>query len=287
MTLTEPGAPTLVGTSWKMNKTLAEAVAYVDELVDAGVPSSVEAFILPPHTALSAVRDRLPQGSRVRIGAQNAHWAAEGAGTGEISMRMARDAGATLVEIGHSERRTQFGESDEDVARKVAAALDHDLTPLVCVGEPRVVREAGDAENHVAAQVRAALAHVGGADPTSVLFAYEPVWAIGEAGTAASPAQVAPVVGAVRRAMTECLVGASTGATVRVLYGGSVDESNAVTLLEGSTADGLFIGRAAWTGAGFARLLALCGDHAARHGPPGPASQRPGDSRPTPQPARS
>jgi triosephosphate isomerase len=248
-----PSAPVLVGTSWKMNKTLAEAIAYVDALVDLGVPSSVEAFVLPAHTALAAVRDRLPQNCGIRLGAQNAHWAPEGAGTGEISMRMVRDAGATIVEIGHSERRAEFGETDEAVARKVAAALSHELTPLVCVGEPRSVREAGEAEHFVEAQVRAALSRVVGADAGSVVFAYEPVWSIGEGGVPASPAEVAPVVVAIRRAMTENLTGEG-----RVLYGGSVDETNAADMLAGSGADGLFVGRAAWSAAGFARLLGLC-----------------------------
>jgi triosephosphate isomerase len=248
-----PSAPVLVGTSWKMNKTLAEAIAYVDALVDLGVPSSVEAFVLPAHTALAAVRDRLPQNCGIRLGAQNAHWAPEGAGTGEISMRMVRDAGATIVEIGHSERRAEFGETDEAVARKVAAALSHELTPLVCVGEPRSVREAGEAEDFVEAQVRAALSRVVGADAGSVVFAYEPVWSIGEGGVPASPAEVAPVVVAIRRAMTENLTGEG-----RVLYGGSVDETNAADMLAGSGADGLFVGRAAWSAAGFARLLGLC-----------------------------
>jgi triosephosphate isomerase len=249
-----PSAPVLVGTSWKMNKTLAEAIAYIDALVDLGVPSSVEAFVLPAHTALAAVRDRLPENSGIRLGAQNAHWAPEGAGTGEVSMRMVRDAGATIVEIGHSERRAEFGETDEAVARKVAAALSHELTPLVCVGEPRPVREAGEAEDFVEAQVRAALSRVVGADAGSVVFAYEPVWSIGEGGVPASPAEVAPVVVAIRRAMAENL----TGADGRVLYGGSVDETNATDMLAGSGADGLFVGRAAWSAAGFARLLGLC-----------------------------
>jgi triosephosphate isomerase len=248
-----PSAPVLVGTSWKMNKTLAEAIAYVDALVDLGVPSSVEAFVLPAHTALAAVRDRLPQNCGIRLGAQNAHWAPEGAGTGEISMRMVRDAGATIVEIGHSERRAEFGETDEAVARKVAAALSHELTPLVCVGEPRSVRDAGEAEDFVEAQVRAALSRVVGADAGSVVFAYEPVWSIGEGGVPASPAEVAPVVVAIRRAMAENLTGEG-----RVLYGGSVDETNAADMLAGSGADGLFVGRAAWSAAGFARLLGLC-----------------------------
>jgi triosephosphate isomerase len=273
VTSPQPGAPVLVGTSWKMNKTLAEAVAYVDTLVDAGVPSSVDAFILPAHTALAAVRDRLPHDSGIRLGAQNAHWASEGAGTGEVSMRMVRDAGATLVEIGHSERRAQFGETDEIVARKVAAALAHDLTPLVCVGEPRSVRDAGGAEKYVADQVRAALSLVSGEDAGSVVFAYEPVWAIGEEGSAATPEEVAPVVAAIRRAVAHLEDGADDACCV--LYGGSVDEGNAEALLKGSNADGLFIGRAGWSATGFARILTLFADHDALGARPGPSGTTP------------
>ena len=138
-----------VGTSWKMNKTLAEADSYVDQLVTFPILSDIQPFVLPPHTALARVRDRLPAHSPVLLGAQNAHWAPEGAWTGEISMRMAKDAGATLIEIGHSERREHFGETDHTVALKTAAAIANDLTPLVCVGEPLVVRDVGGAEDFV------------------------------------------------------------------------------------------------------------------------------------------
>ena len=265
MTPTVPSRPVLVGTSWKMNKTLAEAVEFVESLLAVGVPPSVDAFILPPHTALSVVRDRLPQDSRVRLGAQNAHWASEGAFTGEVSMRMVRDAGASMVEIGHSERRTAFGETDEDVSRKVAAALEHDLVPLVCVGESAVVRDAGSAESFVVAQVRAALAGVAGADSEMILFAYEPYWAIGTGGRAAAPEEVAPIMAAIRRAATEVLA----GSPVRVLYGGSVEEANALPLLDGAAADGLFVGRAALSATGFNRLIALC---AGRSTPSAPLS---------------
>ncbi len=258
MTSPTPGRPVLVGTSWKMNKTLAEAADFVETLLAVGVPESVEAFILPPHTALAAVRDRLPHDAPVRLGAQNAHWAPEGAWTGEVSMGMVRDAGATMVEVGHSERRTSFGETDEDVARKVAAALDHGLVPLVCVGESAEVRGAGSAEAFVVAQVRAALAEVAGADTAGisdrVLFAYEPVWAIGTGGRPALPEEVAPIMAAIRRAASDVL----SGPPVRVLYGGSVDETNAVALLEGTASDGLFVGRAALSATGFNRLIALC-----------------------------
>src|SRR5258705_182698 len=141
--------PLWVGTSWKMNKTLAEADSFVDELLTYTIPRRIRPFVLPSHTALARVRDRLPADSPVLLGAQNAHWAVEGSWTGEISMRMAKDAGATLMEIGHSERREYFGETDRTVAMKVAAAIAHGLIPLICVGEPRAVRDVGGAENFV------------------------------------------------------------------------------------------------------------------------------------------
>ena len=248
------GQPVLLGTSWKMNKTLDEALDFVDSLLVMPVPASVDAFVLPAHTALAAVRARLPRDSRVRVGAQNAHWAPEGAFTGEVSMRMVRDAGASMVEIGHSERRAAFAETDDDVCRKVAAALEHGLVPLVCVGESAADRDVGAAESFVAAQVGAALAGAAGADSRTILFAYEPVWAIGTGGRAAAPEDVAPVLGVVRQVAAEVL----DGPPVRVLYGGSVDEDNASSLLDGTDADGLFVGRAALSAAAFQRLIALC-----------------------------
>ena len=186
--------PVWVGTSWKMTKTLAEARAFVDRIAGEVVPAGIQPFVIPPHTALAAVRERLPVDSPVLLGAQNAHWATEGAWTGEISMAMAADAGARLIEIGHSERRLHFGETDETVAAKTAAALRHDLIPLVCVGEPAEVRDAGRAASFIADQVLAALARVPATDVGRVLLAYEPIWAIGHAGRAARPEEVSPVL---------------------------------------------------------------------------------------------
>src|SRR5215208_1090653 len=185
--------PLWVGTSWKMNKTLAEADSFVDELLTFPIPSGIQPFLLPAHTALARVRDRLPAEFPVLLGAQNAHWAAEGAWTGEISMRMAKDAGATLIEIGHSERREHFGETDHTVALKTAAAIANDLTPLICVGEPLVVRDVGGAEDFVRLQLQIALSELAPAETQRVIIAYEPIWAIGEHGTEPTPDQIAPV----------------------------------------------------------------------------------------------
>ena len=132
-----------IGTSWKMNKTRAQARAYAATLRQSSVASAqARAFVIPPFTAIADVASILA-GSAVRVGAQNMHWADAGAWTGEISPAMVRDVGATLVEIGHSERRTHFNESDETVALKVKAALAHDLLALVCIGDTRQEYETG------------------------------------------------------------------------------------------------------------------------------------------------
>jgi L-erythrulose 1-phosphate isomerase len=245
--------PLWVGTSWKMNKTLAEADSFVDELLTCPIPSGIQPFLLPPHTALARVRDRLPADSPVLLGAQNAHWAADGSWTGEISMRMAKDAGATMVEIGHSDRREHFGETDRTVALKVAAAMAHDLIPLICVGEPLAVRDVGGAEDFVRVQVQLAVSELAQAEIGQVIIAYEPVWAIGEQGIPPAVEQIAPVMALIKDVIT------SAGGSARaVLYGGSVNAQNAVELLSDPNTHGLFIGRAAWEASGFIEILKLC-----------------------------
>ena len=250
-----------IGTSWKMTKTLDEARAYARVLAETEFPEGVQPFVLPAHTSLAAVRDCLPAESPVLLGAQNANWAPEGAGTGEISMRMAADAGATLIEIGHSERREQFGETDETVSLKVRAALDAGLTPLVCVGEPAAVRDAGDAEGFVRAQVAAALSRLAPAEVGQVVVAYEPVWAIGEAGRPATPAEVSPVMAAI---VAEVASHGEGRACRALLYGGSVNLDNAALLLEDAHTDGLFVGRAAWDVQGLLALVVVGAEHAGR-----------------------
>jgi len=256
--------PLWVGTSWKMNKTLAEADSFVDELLTFPIPSGIQPFVLPSHTALAQVRDRLPADSLLLLGAQNAHWAAEGSWTGEISMRMAKDAGATLIEIGHSDRRRHFGETDRTVALKAAAAVAHGLIPLICVGEPLAVRDGGGAEDFVRVQLQIALSELAPAEIGQVIVAYEPIWAIGEHGTPATVEQVAGVM-----ALINAVVATAGRPARAILYGGSVDTQNATELLSDPNTDGLFVGRAAWEVAGFIDLLKLCAPLAgAGAGPP-------------------
>ncbi|ACQ79805.1 Triose-phosphate isomerase [Beutenbergia cavernae DSM 12333] len=238
---------TWVGTSWKMTKTLAEARAFARGLAAAepALPAEVQPFVIPPATALAAVRAELPASSRVLVGAQDAHWEDAGPWTGEVSVPQVADAGARLVEIGHSERREAFGETDERIRLKVHATLRHSLVPLVCVGEPAAVRAAGGQAAYVAAQTRAAFDGV--AAGTRVLVAYEPVWAIGEGGRPATPDDVEAPVAAIRAATADL--------DAHVLYGGSVDGENAPALLDVPGVGGLFVGRAAWDLAGFLTIL--------------------------------
>ncbi|MFE9655624.1 triose-phosphate isomerase [Micromonospora sp. NPDC006431] len=242
-----------IGTSWKMTKTRADAAAYAEALRAAIPPGGwpgVQPFVIPPATAISVVRDVLGPSSPIIVGAQNAHWADAGAWTGELSVPQVADAGATLVEIGHSERRQHFGETDDTVNQKVQATLRHGLTPLVCVGEPVQVRATGRAAEYVLRQTATALNQA--TAPSAVLLAYEPVWAIGEQGREPTVAEVAEV--------TEALAAEYGDRISGVLYGGSVNPANARQLLQAPGVRGLFIGRSAWTADGYLRLLRIATD---------------------------
>ncbi|MBB3595107.1 triosephosphate isomerase [Rhizobium sp. BK529] len=242
-----------VGTSFKMNKTLAEAIRFAERLVetDQARDPRVQRFVIPPFTAVREVKQRL-SGTSVKVGAQNMHWDDAGAWTGEISPIMLRDCGLDIVELGHSERREHFGETDATVGLKVAAALRHGLTPLVCIGETRAEREAGMADHVLERQVRGALEQVADAvGQPQILLAYEPVWAIGVNGipaTADYADERQAAIGETARAVL--------GRSVPVLYGGSVNSDNCDELIACKHIDGLFIGRSAWAVEGYLDILA-------------------------------
>lgn len=240
-----------IGTGWKMNKTVAEARDYIEQLLPLlPAPSPDTAlFVIPPFTAIAAVRAAIGA-APLRVGAQNMHWAEDGSYTGEISARMLEDAGADLVELGHSERRELFGETDEAINRKVKVALAHGLTPLVCVGDSVAERDAGAAADAIIRQTRLAFSGLAPRDIGRCLIAYEPVWAIGDAGVPASSGHVAAVHARMKAALAEM-----GGAGVPVLYGGSVNGANAADLASIAEVDGLFIGRAAWQARDFASIV--------------------------------
>ncbi|WP_275786965.1 triose-phosphate isomerase [Pararhizobium gei] len=241
-----------VGTSWKMNKTLAEALAFADGLAAADAESHprVQRFIIPPFTAMRQVKERLA-GTSVKVGAQNMHWDDGGPWTGEISPAMLKDCNLDLVEIGHSERREFFNETDTSVGLKTAAAVRHGLIPLVCIGETLAQREAGQADEVLRRQVESALSQLEDAEKTAaILIAYEPVWAIGVNGIPATMDYANARHERIAAVANTCL-----GRTVPILYGGSVNPQNCAELISQPAIDGLFIGRAAWTVEGYIDIL--------------------------------
>lgn len=251
----------LIGTSWKMNKTIADARTWAMTLA-AGLRnadfSGLTPFVIPPVTALHAVREELTD-SPVVLGVQNAHWEDCGAFTGEISPLQAADAGASIVEIGHSERRA-LGETDEQIRLKTAAALRHRLIPLVCIGEDSAAQRSGRSGVVITDQAESALAGLSPKQQSRVVIAYEPIWAIGEQGREPSVDELTDQISELRSAI---------GERVRaVIYGGSVNTSNARDLLGIPGIDGLFIGRSALDASAFLEVLAISQESVGRRRTP-------------------
>lgn len=242
-----------IGTSWKMNKTLAEAVVFAERLKKSESQAGIQRFVIPPYTSVREVSAIL-SGTDVKTGVQNMHWDDSGAWTGEISPLMVKDCGAEIVELGHSERRANFGETNRTVGLKVASAVRHGLIPLICVGETEDERESGRSIEVLKSQVQAALSIVSDGNRTApILLAYEPVWAIGDGGTPATPEYADQ-----RQAEIVSFARSLLGHRVPCLYGGSVNATNCQELIDSPNIDGLFIGRAAWDVAGYLNILALC-----------------------------
>ncbi len=241
-----------IGTSWKMNKTIREADAFCETLRQSDWSRQSDAaqlFVIPPFTLLNRVVIALDE-TDVIVGAQNAHWEDAGAWTGEISPVQVKDCGGRLVEIGHSERRTFFNETDETVAKKTASAVRNGLTALVCIGDTLEEYEAGKTAAALKRQTLAALSLVNWAGGAKVIIAYEPVWSIGEGGTPADPAFADE-----QHARIKELTAAELGAPLAVLYGGSVNPTNCVDLANRPNIDGLFIGRSAWKADGYLGIV--------------------------------
>lgn len=241
-----------IGTSWKMNNTLDAAKSFAEGLPDTSDPH-IQRFVIPPFTALKMVTSVL-ENTDVKVGAQNMHWADEGAWTGEISPVMLKDCDADIVELGHSERRAHFGETNETVGLKTEAAVRHGLIPLICIGESREDRDAGRADEVLGTQVRAAFAKLAeNQKPAQVLLAYEPVWAIGTDGEPATPEYADARHVEIAKVARDCL-----GRDVPCLYGGSVNPNNCADLIQCPHIEGLFIGRSAWSVDGYNDILARC-----------------------------
>jgi L-erythrulose 1-phosphate isomerase len=240
-----------IGTSWKMNKLRDDAQEFAKMLRASSVGSTraAQPFVIPPFPYIAEVADILKNTS-VKIGAQNMHWSDSGAWTGEISAPMIKDCGATLVELGHSERRMFFSETDETVALKVQSALRHGLLALVCIGDTKTEHDAGKTAQVLEKQTRMALAHVGRAALNNVIFAYEPVWSIGVGGVPADPDFANDQHKKIKAVTAEIV-----GEALPVLYGGSVNPQNCCDLAARPLVDGLFIGRSAWNAAGYIGIV--------------------------------
>jgi triosephosphate isomerase len=246
----------IVAGNWKMNKSLEEAVALASEVhrrVHDATPA--ETVLCPPFTALKSVGDVIRE-SRVALGGQNAHWEPSGAFTGEVSVLMLQDLGCAYAIVGHSERRTFFHETDENVRRRAEAILDAGMRPIVCVGESLEEREAGKTEEVLRRQVETGLVGLGERLRDTVI-AYEPVWAIGT-GRTASPEQ-AQEAHAFIRGLVRRMAGDGVSEAVRIQYGGSVKPSNAAELFALPDVDGGLIGGASLDAESFVAIVNAAG----------------------------
>ena len=244
----------IVAANWKMNMTQAESATFVATLLRELVEkSNVEVVIVPPFTAIAKVTEALGGSETVKVGAQNMYWEKGGAFTGEISAAMLRDLFVRYVVLGHSERRQLLGETDEIVNRKVRAAHEASLRPIVCIGETLEQRERGEVEKVLGTQLRGSLAGLGAKELNETVVAYEPVWAIGT-GKTASAEQAQEAHAFVRRTLTE-ISDEATASKIRIQYGGSVKPDNARTLMSQPDIDGALVGGASLDPRSFAEIV--------------------------------
>jgi triosephosphate isomerase (TIM) len=230
--------------NWKMYKTQAEALEFLQSFLPTleNTPDGRDIILCAPFTTLSTLSQNL-HGSRVRVGAQNIHWEDSGAYTGEISGPMLTEIGVRYVVVGHSERRQYFGETNETVNLRLKAAQKHGLTPILCVGETKAQRDAGETESHIFKQIEAGLV---GIDQFNLIIAYEPIWAIGTGDTCAA-VEANRVIGLIRSQLSN--------PSVTIQYGGSVNPGNVDELMSQVEIDGALVGGASLTGESFSRLV--------------------------------
>jgi triosephosphate isomerase (TIM) len=251
----------IVAANWKMNMTQAESERYIESLIlDLGDIADVEVVILPPFTAIAKVTESLAKAPNIKVGAQNMHWERNGAFTGEISAALLRDLFVRYVVLGHSERRTLFGETDDIVNLKLRAAHEATLRPIICVGETLEQREKGNVEKILAIQVRHSLKDVTEKDLQETVIAYEPIWAIGT-GRNATPVQAQEAHAFIRHTLRE-MSDQTTADRIRIQYGGSVKLDNARELMSQPDIDGALVGGASLEPHSFAEIVKAGRDEA-------------------------
>ena len=232
----------IVAGNWKMNKTPEQTKELINILKPlVGDEENTEVVFCPPFICLTTAIEAV-KGTNIKIGAQNMYFEESGAYTGEIAPDMIKEVGCEYVILGHSERRAYFGETDEIINKKVLKAFEHDLMPIICVGETLEQREQGITEDLVRLQTKIALKDVPAADAEKAVIAYEPVWAIGTGRTATNE-QAQEVCGAIRKVLVE-IYGAETAEKIRIQYGGSVNAGNATELFGMPDIDGGLVGGA-------------------------------------------
>lgn len=246
----------IIAGNWKMNKTVAESVAFVNEIREGlNALENIDSVVCPPFVALPAVAEAL-QGTRIGVGAQNMHYESSGAYTGECAPTMLTPY-CRYVILGHSERRAYFAETDEGVNKKAKAALAHGLTPIICVGESLAQNEAGETNSFVSGQVRAAFAGLTGEQASGCIVAYEPIWAIGTGRSATAESAGTIIHQAVRHTLTE-IFGEDVAQQIRIQYGGSVTPANIADYMHQPDIDGALVGGASLKPSFVALVKAAC-----------------------------
>ncbi len=253
--------PMMAG-NWKMNNTIGEATVLAQELSNNYEKEwkkchDIDIVVCPPYVDLKPVWtvfdfDR----TDIQVGAQNVYWEPSGAYTGEISVKMLKECRCEYCIVGHSERRTLFGETNEDVNKKIKALLAGGIAPIVCVGESLSVRDEGTTEEYVCAQVRAAFAGLDEREAAKCVVAYEPIWAIGT-GRTATPEQAQIVCASIRRVVRE-MFGDDVACGMRILYGGSMNPGNVDVLLAEEDIDGGLVGGASLDAKKFVQMIEAC-----------------------------
>src|ERR1700731_123805 len=244
----------IVAANWKMNMTQAESARFVEILLlDLGDITDVEVVILPPFTAIAKVMEALGASQSIKVGAENMHWEQSGPFTGEISAALLRDLLVRYVVLGHSAGRTLFDETDEIVNRKVRAAHEGSLRPIVCVGEPLEQRDNGNIEKIFSIQLRGSLKDLNEKELQETVLAYEPVWAIGT-GRNATPEQAQEAHAFIRHTLRE-MSDEATADRIRIQYGGSVKPENAQDLMIQADIDGALVGGASLDPRSFAQIV--------------------------------
>lgn len=242
----------IIAGNWKMNTDLSRACELTEELVAKELATRAEVILCPPFISLAAVGERIAD-TPLKLGAQNMYWEESGAFTGEISPTMLTSVGCEYVILGHSERRQLFSETDPRVNKKAKAALDHGLTPIICVGETLRQREEDEWRSHIESQVKAALINLSAEEVATLVMAYEPIWAIGTGKTAT--VEQANDVCRLIRVTIETIAGHDVAEAVRILYGGSVKPDNISALMAAPHIDGALVGGASLKADDFAAVV--------------------------------